>query len=159
MGIGFNGSSWISVTITQVRWFPSSSLGTDTTKLQLRVIFHDDSIAREMTWTREAGASRLGSQAGAWEPAANKIIQRIDRNDGRTRLSRQSTRSQICLTPIFLTMPVYGQSIHAVVLPPIALLSQRRLSMQLTITLPDVLPNEMVLQFIKRVEEIFTKVW
>jgi hypothetical protein len=39
------GSSWISVTITQVRWFPSSSLGTDTTKLQLRVIFHDDSIA------------------------------------------------------------------------------------------------------------------
>jgi hypothetical protein len=28
------------------------------------------------------------------EPAANKIIQRIDRNDGRTRLSRQSTMSQ-----------------------------------------------------------------
>jgi hypothetical protein len=39
------GSSWISVTITQVRWFPSSSLGTDTTKLQLRVISHDDSNA------------------------------------------------------------------------------------------------------------------
>jgi hypothetical protein len=40
-----------------------------------------------------SGASRLGSQAGAWEPAASGIIQRIDRNDDRFRLSRQSTMS------------------------------------------------------------------
>jgi hypothetical protein len=39
------GSSWIGITITQARWFPSSSLGTDTTKLQLRVISYDDSNA------------------------------------------------------------------------------------------------------------------
>jgi hypothetical protein len=58
------------------------------------------------SWISVTITQAAGSQAPAWEPATNEIIQQINQNDDRARFSRQSTMSQQFYINPFLLCPL-----------------------------------------------------